>query len=293
MRGIPDWLDERIHLDEIPGHMFDAAKTRRDTSDFAATQAGLTKSDQDILASIPPDRFASEVHRRFQVRQAMKARARVGRAPSKATWGTLALAGLAGLFFLLPTSQILHRSPVQTPNWDSASSALPDPAPDPGLPPIPPVQTNSGSAGQPFAGPTAPDWRSKGAPMLHLQQMMGNILVPVTDADTVLAGSILRLSVPDSLPWAAIFSIDSRGEMAQHWPMQGDSASPLRQGLLPRSWELDDSPGKETFVLVWSSRQFSLHQVRKAIFLNRVHPKIGPQMQLSVVQVARPIAARP
>lgn len=287
MKKTPDWLDERIRLGEIPPHLDDLAVSRSRETGFELSQVELEESDRQILSHLPPDRFAAEVARRHEGRKRIAAAEASASRPTKAVWGTVALACLAGFVFVVP--KIPHgpdqppASSGQNPSTISPHEQIP-PTDAQDLPRAPSTHVEPS-----VVAVSAPEkaWRTKGEVSLVLQRESGGALVPVTNSDIHAPGTRLRLSVTDSLPWAAVFSIDSRGEMAQHWPMGGDSARPLA-GMLPRSWELDDTPGPETFVLGWSASPFALDKLRKAIFLDRLRPKVGSELRVSVVQVARP-----
>lgn len=283
MKKTPDWLDERIRLGEIPPHFAALAEARSRETDFERSQVELEESDRQILSHLPPDRFAAEVARRRAGRERIAAAKASAPGPSKAVWGSVALACLAGFVFVVPRIPLGPDLPPAPLRQNPSGNAPRETAPtgnSAALPTTPPAAPATG----PSAHPTA--WRTKGEVALVLQREVDGVLVPVTETDVHAAGTRLRLSVSDSLAWAAVFSIDSRGDMAQHWPLDGDSARPLA-GMLPRSWELDDAPGKETFVLAWSETPFALGALRKAVFLDRVHPKVGSKLQVRVVQVAR------
>lgn len=287
MKKTPDWLDERIRLGEIPPHFAGLAAARSREAGFELSQVELEDSDRQILSQLPPDRFAAEVARRRAGRERIAAAKAPAPSPSKAAWGSVALACLAGFVFVAPRIPLGPDLPPAPSRQDPSGTAPRGTAPaaaSTDLPAAPPAPVEPSVAET--SGP-ARDWRTKGEVSLFLQREVDGVLVPVTESDVHAPGTRLRLSVSDSLAWAAVFSIDSRGAMAQHWPLDGDSARPLA-GMLPRSWELDDAPGKETFVLAWSETPFALEKLRKAVFLDRVHPKVGSKMQVRVVQIARP-----
>jgi hypothetical protein len=67
--------------------------------------------------------------------------------------------------------------------------------------------------------------------------------------------------------FGAVLSVDGRGVITQHLPVNAPAAIPLATGGktdLPRSYELDDAPGFERFFFVTSSRPFSLAEVLDA-----------------------------
>ena len=67
--------------------------------------------------------------------------------------------------------------------------------------------------------------------------------------------------------FGAVLSVDGRGVITQHLPVNAPAAIPLATGGktdLPRSYELDDAPGFERFFFVTASRPFSLAEVLDA-----------------------------
>lgn len=275
------WLDERIKLGEVATYLEADAAARRQEPDFRTKSEQLTESDRQILSELPPDRFASEVLRRAASAQRIE-RAR-NRGPSRAAWGSAAMAACLALAFVVVRDPGVAPPPSDSPTVAESSGK-------PGDAPVPPPQvaTTLPAATQSVQPDRiAADWRTKGDIGLVLERETPDGLRPVTNSDTLSAGTRLRLSVPAALPWAAIYSIDSKGEMAQHWPLQGSRAEPLAQGALPRAWELDATSGRETFVLIRSEKPFGLENVRKAIFLNRAAPRLPKELHVSVVGVAK------
>ena len=298
MNRRPDWLDERMYIGEVPPHARTQADLRAAEPGSASVQASLAESDARILSELPPDRFAAEVRRRRESASRVESASRASRsAPSRAAWGGAVLAASLALFFA-----IVPPAPEAPPIDESGRPAsAPIPPTSEGSQATPPASTPSANGAR---TPALPDpqvasadagWRSKGTADLVIQRETspGGTLAPVTDSDTLAAGTRLVVSVPADLAWAAVFSIDSRGEMAQHWPLQGDSAAALRSGPLPRVWELDDSQGQETFVLIWSERPFGLEAPRKAVFVDREHPRLPAGLKARSRGVQRPRSPAP
>lgn len=299
MNRRPDWLDERVRLGEVPPHARKQADLRAAEPGSASVQASLSESDARILSELPPDRFAAEVRRRRESASRIESASRSSRsAPSRAAWGGAVMAASLALFFaIVPPA-------TQAPSIDESGPTASGPVPpasggSQATPPAAPTPSADGSKTPALPAPQVASadegWRSKGTADLVIQREAspGGALAPVTDSDTLAAGTRLVVSVPADLAWAAVFSIDSRGEMAQHWPLRGDSAAPLAAGPLPRVWELDDSQGEETFVLVWSARPFGLEAPRKAIFVDREHPRLPAGLKARSRGVQRPRSAAP
>ncbi len=76
--------------------------------------------------------------------------------------------------------------------------------------------------------------------------------------------------------YGAILSMDGRGVVTRHLPLHGAQAVPLAAGAavpLAQSYELDDAPGFERFVLVAADEPFAIEQVEGA--MRRQHEKWG------------------
>lgn len=76
--------------------------------------------------------------------------------------------------------------------------------------------------------------------------------------------------------YGVIVSVDGRGVVTRHLPANGGEAVPLTAGTavpLPQSYELDDAPGFERFVLVAADQPFPVETVEGA--LRRQHGTWG------------------
>jgi hypothetical protein len=75
------------------------------------------------------------------------------------------------------------------------------------------------------------------------------------------AGDLVQLGYVADAPYGVIVSIDGRGAVTRHWPLDGDEAGALTSGrevLLPESFRLDDAPAFERFILVTAGRPFEV-----------------------------------
>jgi hypothetical protein len=76
--------------------------------------------------------------------------------------------------------------------------------------------------------------------------------------------------------YGVIVSVDGRGVLTRHLPVIGAQAAPLAAGSpvpLPQSYELDDAPGFERFVLVAADEPFPVEQVESEV--RRQHREWG------------------
>lgn len=68
--------------------------------------------------------------------------------------------------------------------------------------------------------------------------------------------------------YGVILSVDGRGVVTRHLPVGGTQAAPLASGkavALAQSYELDDAPGFERFLLVAADEPFALAPVEEAV----------------------------
>jgi hypothetical protein len=76
--------------------------------------------------------------------------------------------------------------------------------------------------------------------------------------------------------YGVIVSVDGRGVVTRHLPVNGVEAAPLTSGrpvALARSYELDDAPGFERFLLVAADEPFAVTPVEEG--LRRLHASLG------------------
>jgi hypothetical protein len=240
----PGWLVERLALGELGPT--EAAELRRRLESAGrpadAVLAALEASNRRILAAHPAATVAAAVHRRA---------AGAAPAPVRARWrGLLVGAPLAaaGLAFVLVVVR-------------------------PASAPPPPVGVSPGG------GPRE-ETRSKGpavssAPRLVVYRRGRSGTERLADGARAARGDLVQLATANgSGTWGVLLSIDGAGRVTLHWPERGAEAASLAAAelRLPSSYELDDAPAFERFLLVSADRPF----------------EVG-----SVLDAARALAARP
>ncbi len=97
-----------------------------------------------------------------------------------------------------------------------------------------------------------PGVRTKGlAPALHVYLLDGASVRALDDGDAVAPGARLQLGLvarPDT--HAVLLSVDGRGLVTRHFPEPGGTTEVTDgETLLGRSYQLDDAPAHETFLL--------------------------------------------
>jgi len=243
-----NWLDERIHLGEVPESSRTEALARSASEAGSRAEADLAASDAEILRRLPPGRMAE----RIEARRA--ARRDSGRhAWSTSSWIPLAVAACALLvaFFAVPPTPL--PAPVQ-------HAATPNP-PDSAIAATPPPREHAQGHSTQVAAVEVPDdgIRVRGDGDLSILLVAPDgAAVPATG--TVVGGSTLRIVAPHRVH-GAVFSLDETGTIQRHWPVEGDSSRTVPAGPLPRDWETDPTGGWDRFVVVSSPTPFSLRTV--------------------------------
>lgn len=92
---------------------------------------------------------------------------------------------------------------------------------------------------------------------------------PLRDGDAARAGDVLRVGYQSTRAgFGAIVSVDGRGAVTRHYPVDGDTAAPLHAGtlvLLDDAFELDDAPRWERFHLFASDAPFAVAAVMRTV----------------------------
>ena len=90
----------------------------------------------------------------------------------------------------------------------------------------------------------------------------------LADGAPAHAGDVLLIGyVSAGRTYGAIVSIDGRGIVTRHLPVQGGRAATLRAGgtiLLDQAYELDDAPAWERFYLVTAEHEFDVDAIIEA-----------------------------
>lgn len=126
----------------------------------------------------------------------------------------------------------------------------------------------------------APTERVKGAgPSLVVFRKTVDGSEALEPGAVVRKGDLLRIGYRSAARgFGVIVSIDGRGSVTQHLPPTGEMAAKLEpEGtvLLDFSFELDDAPAGETFILVTSDSLFTVSSVRAALAALPPPPVVG------------------
>jgi hypothetical protein len=265
----PDPILERHLLGELPPSLEGKAQAILATFEGRRRLEELKESDERILRELPPETAAAQIRAKLE-----QARLAPSAAPSRhwLSWSVgagsvLALAAVALVAVLRP-SQGLESLPVA--DISQAASGGRDSATVRLRPKPPQGKTRTAEATTPpevalLDAPSDDGIRTKGeAARLRVH------LVPATkgkaattllsDGDSCDPGEIVQVSIPSGTRiFAAVLSLDGNGTVTRHIPEQGDSAIPVQARLeAPHSFQLDEAPGFERFVLFTSDRPFLL-----------------------------------
>lgn len=218
-RRVPDWLLERVALDEIPpGDREEVARRLAADPTSGPRLEALRASSQEILAALPPAQVVAEVERRARVARAgMDERARRPRRGWIAAGAMAATMAAVLLVVLLPRD---GARPIVTP-------------PEDGI-------------------------RLKGEPRLVVHRKRDGQIERLGRGASARAGDLLQIAyVAAGRSHGVILSIDGGGVVTLHHPPDARASTTLSGGgaiELPHAYELDDAPGFERFVFVTSDR---------------------------------------
>ena len=112
--------------------------------------------------------------------------------------------------------------------------------------------------------------RAKGVgSRIYLYKKVGDNAVKLADSDSVSAGDIIQISyIASGAKYGAIVSVDGNGVVTQHYPEFGYTSAPLEtNGEIPLdySYQLDDAPSFERFMLITGDKPFTVSGILDAV----------------------------
>ncbi len=128
-----------------------------------------------------------------------------------------------------------------------------------------------------LAAAKAPTERIKGnasasvtRPLLKLYRKKGREIQALNDGDFARSGDVIQITYnPGQEGYGVIFSVDGNGSITRHFPENSWKAAPLEQRNdeipLDFSYELDNAPDFEVFIMVTSKKEFSLEDIESKI----------------------------
>ena len=116
----------------------------------------------------------------------------------------------------------------------------------------------------------ADESRAKGVgTRMYLYKKVGDNAVKLSDSDSVSAGDIIQISyIASGAKYGAIVSVDGNGVVTQHYPEYGYTSALLEtNGEIPLeySYQLDDAPAFERFMLITGDKPFSVSGIVDAV----------------------------
>ena len=128
------------------------------------------------------------------------------------------------------------------------------------------------------AGHAAPTERVKGAstapanpnPSINLYRQKGREVQALNNGDFARSGDIIQITYnAGTEEYGVIFSVDGNGNITRHFPENSWKAGQLihrnDETPLDFSYELDNAPDFECFIMVTSKKQFSLEDIESKI----------------------------
>ncbi len=107
-------------------------------------------------------------------------------------------------------------------------------------------------------------------PSLKLYRQKGREIQALNDGDFARSGDVIQITYnAGKEEYGVIFSVDGNGNITRHFPENSWQAGQLDQSSneipLDFSYELDNAPDFECFVLVTAKKQFSLDGIENSI----------------------------
>ena len=105
---------------------------------------------------------------------------------------------------------------------------------------------------------------------LILYRQKGNEIQALLNGSTAAQGDVIQITYTAGRNnYGVIFSVDGNGNITRHFPANSWNAEVLKHGTdeipLDFSYELDDAPDYECFIMVSSKQEFSLEDITKKL----------------------------
>ena len=107
-------------------------------------------------------------------------------------------------------------------------------------------------------------------PQIKLYRQKGREIQALKDGDFARSGDVIQITYnANAGDYGVIFSVDGNGNITRHFPEDSWQAAQLEQcpdeTPLDFSYELDNAPDFECFIMVTSKKQFSLDDIESKI----------------------------
>lgn len=275
-------LEMHLH-GELPPALRRRAEALLATPEGKARWNALRESDAAILQELPSREWADKIRRRSE-RSAIGPEP-VGKTPASRPWAlasgvafSCTLVALVGVW-LTPVDTA---ESVKSVAAASGASTRIDPVPTRTVP-REAVERPGASEGEAKDGAgavtesviamaDAPDdgLRTKGGVArmrIHRVELGSTETVSLRDGDQVAAGATLQVALlAGPCAQVAVMSVDGAGQVTRHIPETGDSSISAKDPLsAAHSFQIDDAPGFERFVLVESEKPFALSELESLL----------------------------
>ncbi len=247
---IPQWKLERYALGELPPNELVAIKSQIANDPEAQRQLQqIDSSNREFLQQNDPHAAAK------RLMALSKARAQEESASPSWIWKPVTAFAVLAIAVFLGTNMMKPQNPVE----QGMEMAM--------------VSTHDDGI------------RTKGLQnRIELWQKTGDSIAMILDGAKVNAGDLLQIRTQvDKKCFAAVVSLDGRGNWTKHLPENGSQASamePGKSGFLPFSYQLDDAPRYEVFWLITSDSAFSVDSLMKSLEVLSGSPIAPPVLPL-------------
>lgn len=114
---------------------------------------------------------------------------------------------------------------------------------------------------------TAEDTRLKGDSVIYVYRKNASGIERLKNGDRASERDLVQIAFISPDPYAIVLSIDGRGTVTLHSPLREDASTAVPAGrtvTVARSYELDDAPGFERFILITSDRPLAIHEALRS-----------------------------
>lgn len=296
-------LEMHLH-GELPADLRKKAERILSTPEGRRRMEVIRESDERILRELPPAKMAKAIERKMSASPAPRASTDRARARSGWLGATGAMVALGVLALVLvdrrslpdPVANEVAISGIDTGRVDTAKVA--DDA-ERIVDDLLGVKPPESAPTEKLAVAPSPDdgIRTKGDVRrlrVHRVEAATGTASALNGHDTASPGSVLQISLlPGPGAWAAVVSVDGSAQATLHLPETGDSALWIQDAVqAPHSFQLDDAPGFERFLLVTSPDRFSLDEALAVARRSGVRKPVRAGWTFQAIHVAKP-EARP
>jgi len=230
---------EQIKAGELPASEYAEFSDKNGSNLFAEISA-LEKSDQEILAAYPASAMQSAV-------TAKLASSKFSGNRFRWNWNVQRILACAAVFCFVLMIPFFVKKGSSAKMADIAVS-------DEGI----------------TLESAVDESRAKGVgTRMYLYKKVGEDAVKLSDSDSVSAGDIIQISyIASGAKYGAIVSVDGNGVVTQHYPEYGYTSALLEtNGEIPLdySYQLDDAPSFERFLLITGDKPFTVSGIVDAV----------------------------